>query len=373
MKPEAGFSGDERWLLALAATTTQLSIIFASEDGTILKWLGASERIFGYTVEEAVGMSLDRLFTPEDVEQGLAAHERALALSVGHAEDDRWHVRKDGGTFWGSGVMEPVRDADGKLIALCKVLRDRTDVRGQVVLGQNRLQAAAADKARLEGLLLASVHELRNQVGPMKTWLALLERATDAETQQKGRAVLNRNLQLMSTLLNDLADFGASTSGHLTVERRELVLQRVIERVANSYSAAMQARGQELNVTVPEQPIVVDADAQRLEQVLSNLLSNSSKYTPEGGWIGLSATVEADMAVVRVEDNGIGISAEMLPHIFELFTREQSTIGSQGLGLGLGIVKQLIDAHGGMVEARSPGPGKGSLFAIRLPVRRTTP
>jgi PAS domain S-box-containing protein len=359
-----------RWLLELAASTSEQSIIFLSKDGTILHWLGASERTFGYTAEEATGMSLDRLFTPEDVMRGLAAHERALALSTGRAEDDRWHVRKNGSTFWGSGVMEPVRDDRGTVVALCKALRDRTDVRAQVESFQNRLRQAEEANARLKELLSSSAHELRNQVGPMMNSLALLARSTDPAVQQNGLAVLRRNLQLMSTLLNDLADFGESGTGRLAIQLREVELQAVLAQVAASYSAALQGRRQELKVTVPEQPIVIQADPERLEQVLSNLLSNSSKYTPEGGWIAMSATIEADMAVIRVEDNGIGISGEMLPHIFELFTREQPRHGPKGLGVGLNVAKQLVDAHGGLIEARSPGAGEGSIFTIRLPMWR---
>jgi signal transduction histidine kinase len=131
-----------------------------------------------------------------------------------------------------------------------------------------------------------------------------------------------------------------------------------------------------VTLTVPDAPIVIRADPRRVDQMLLNLIGNAQKYTPEGGSIQVSATVEADMAAIRIEDNGVGISSAVLPHIFELFTRESTVEGPDGLGVGLAVVKELATLHGGFVEARSPGRGQGSVFTLRLPVRQpasTTP
>ena len=149
-----------------------------------------------------------------------------------------------------------------------------------------------------------------------------------------------------------------------------LELQPLLLHAADSMRGVVQGRGQTLKVTVPDTPILLEVDAQRFDQIFVNLLSNASKFTQSGGSIQLSATIEADMAAIRVEDNGAGIASEVLPKIFELFTREDRDSAPDGLGVGLSVVKNLVELHGGFVEGRSPGRGNGSVFTVRLPLRR---
>jgi signal transduction histidine kinase len=141
-----------------------------------------------------------------------------------------------------------------------------------------------------------------------------------------------------------------------------------MQLAADGIRTSSEQQHQELVVTVPSVPITIQADPSRLQQMLLNLLSNASKYTPPGGHIHLTVTVEASEAVIRVTDDGAGISHEVLPHIFELFTRGEPAGEVHGLGVGLAVVKELATLHGGGVEARSPGRGKGSVFTLRLPI-----
>ena len=358
------------WLRLLLSKTIDTAIILLTIDGEILGWLGAAEPLFGYTSSEAVGLNVRVIFTPEDVEGQLDRQERELALSGGRSEDDRWHVRKDGSRFWGSGVMERVVDDRGRVVGLAKILRDRTDVRTMTVALQNRLRnAEQQNHDRIKGVA-SLAHELRNQVTPLANLLAAVEKSHGA-----GRATgaMQRQIQLMARLLDDLAEGAAVAAAPTRIVVARVEVQQVLRHAADSMSALVQGRGQTLTLTVPETPILIDADAHRLDQVLVNLLSNASKFTPAGGRIQLSATVEDDMAVVRVEDDGVGIPAEVLPRIFELFSREERVAAPDGLGVGLSVVKQLIELHGGFVEGRSPGRGGGSIFTVRLPLHQRSP
>ena len=310
-------------------------------------------------------MPLSRLFTPEDVALQLDKQERELAMTGQRSEDDRWHVRKDGTRFWGSGVMEKILDDAGTAVALAKVLRDRTDVRTQVVTLQNRLQAADEENAARLKALATLAHELRNQVAPLANLVGAMERLHGPQPASVG---MRRQIQVMSRLLDDLAEAAAIVATRPVIAPTPMELQPALLQAAEGMRTLMEGRGQQLRVTLPDVPILMEADAERLNQILVNLLSNASKFTPSGGAVQLSATVEDDMAAIRIEDDGDGIPPDVLPRIFELFTRGEGARNVQGLGVGLSVVKRLVELHGGIVEGRSPGPGNGSVFTVRLPL-----
>jgi two-component system CheB/CheR fusion protein len=359
----------DRWLVELLHDNPDHAVVMLELDGTIVAWLGAAQRLFGYSAQEAVGMPLARLFTPEDVARQLEKQERELAVAGGRSEDDRWHVRKDGNRFWGSGVMSPVHADHGAPRLLCKILRDRTDVRTQFETLQNRVSVAESEAARRTAMLLSTAHELRNHLGPVRNALERLKRTDDLPSKGQACGAIERQVLVMVTLLNDLAD--ASRPGHAPqLELHDVNVQAALLQNVRSVDDASLRKRLTVTLTVPDPPIVIRADPRRLDQMLLNLLGNALKYTPEGGAIHVSATVEAGMAAIRIEDNGVGISSTVLPHIFELFTRESPADGPAGLGVGLAVVKQLATLHGGFIEARSPGRGQGSVFTLRLPVQQ---
>jgi PAS domain S-box-containing protein len=361
------------WLRSLLKSTREFALVLLSADGGIAAWLGASELMFGYTEDEAVGMPFAALFTEEDVARGLDKQERDLALSGGRSEDDRWHVRKDGTRFWGSGVLEAVRDDAGNIVALAKTVRDRTDVRVQVETLQNRLTEAERINAARLRFLTSVAHEVRNQVNPVSNMLALLAREPNRPGGEKMLATMHDKVVVIARLMDDLAQASKGEVLRPQVAFRPVALHDAVRAAADFMRPEVERRHQSLRVTLPDVAISIDADPVRLDQMLVNLLGNACKFTHDGGEIQLSATVEVDMAAIRVEDNGAGIEPDVLPRIFELFTRESRDGAPDGLGVGLAVVKQLAMLHSGFIDGRSPGRGNGSVFTLRLPLRQPPP
>jgi PAS domain S-box-containing protein len=358
------------WLAELLGTTSEHAVVFLDPEGRVVAWLGAAERLFGYTPDEAMGMPFDRVFVPEDRSLGLHRQEMVVAAASGRSEDDRWHVRKDGSRFWANGLLEVVRKPDGAVAAFCKVLRDRTDVRTQLEALHNRVAALSEQHTRRTHFLIALGHELRNPMAPLVASVAALKRSDDPEVKRRCCATLERQLAVLTRLLDDLSVATHAALGKARLETEPLNLQEALEYAAAGIAPTAAQQGQQLQLLLPPVPFEIEADPARLQQMLANLLGNAVKFTPPGGHIVLSASVEGGMAVIRVEDDGLGIPHEVLPHIFELFTRNDSRDAPEGLGVGLAVVDELARLHGGGVDARSPGTGKGSVFSLRLPLRQ---
>ncbi|MCR5868164.1 PAS domain-containing sensor histidine kinase [Aquincola sp. J276] len=326
--------------------------------GTVLWVSPAAELLLGYVHDDLVGESFGRLFTSEDRAKGLDQHELTIARHVGFCEDDRWHVRRDGTSIWTNGVTTAVKDHRGDLLGFAKVKRDRTDLKAQLVTLQNRvasLQQTAQDRLAFDETM---VHEQANVLNALTAAVELL-----ARSEQASRPVvemLTRQVGILGRLLEDFRTGmhpGEVPTPKLIYETVQL--NETLTDVANGVGAAAAAGGITLETLLPSGQIVLRADRSRLQQIVHNLLINAIKCTPAGGKVWLKATVEGEHVVVRVEDNGVGISGDMLPRIFELFTQEPRSLhlARGGSGIGLAVVKQWVDAHGGTVEVRSEGEG----------------
>ena len=224
---------------------------------------------------------------------------------------------------------------------------------------------------RKDEFLATLSHELRTPLSAMRNGLQLLRLTNnDPAMLLHARSILDRQVQQMVRLVDDLLDVSRINSNRLELRKEWVELATVIKNAVETSRPAIEAAHHELTVTLPALPVLLDADPVRLAQALSNLLNNAAKYTEAGGRIALSAEQEGDRVVISVRDSGIGIPAETLPHVFRMFVQaRQSMARSQGgLGIGLSVVRRLVEMHGGSVEARSDGPGKGSEFIVRLPV-----
>ena len=356
--------------LKFLASTVDLAVVHATPAGVITHWRGAAERLLGYPAHEAIGMSLSAFFVAEDIARGLDSQEIAVALAQGRSEDDRWHVRKDGGRFWASGVLTAVTGDDGVTITLCKILRDRTDVRTQTHALENGVAALKAQREQDQHAIGLLAHELRNPLHPMMLALALLQQGNAAHLAGRAIQTLTGQIELLKRLINDLDAVGTHPSTGSALARQPVNLNLALARLIETLFPRGSASERVVSLVVPNEPIWLHADPERLQQILLNLLNNAVKYTAPGGRIDVNATIEDTMAVVRVEDDGIGIAPEVLPRIFDLFTREGRSPEVEGKGVGLAIVRQLAAAHGGVADARSPGLNMGSTFSLRMPICR---
>jgi signal transduction histidine kinase/ActR/RegA family two-component response regulator len=230
-----------------------------------------------------------------------------------------------------------------------------------------------ADRKKDE-FLATLAHELRNPLAPLRNALELLQRSNgDAAVGEQVRSMMGRQLDQMVRLIDDLLDMSRISQGKVQLRKERVELKAIVHSAVEAVQPLLQAQAHELTITLPPDPIYLDADATRLAQVISNLLNNAAKYTEKGGHIWLTAERLGNEAVVSVRDTGIGIAAEHLPHIFEMFSQVAPALerSQGGLGIGLSLVQGLVELHGGKVEARSGGIGKGSEFIVRLPIVET--
>ena len=361
----------EELLALVMAQAEDNAIVFADLDGRILHWSYGAERVFGYSADWIVGKPLALLFRPEDRAAGFPEHEMQIALADSAAEDDRWMAKADGSAFWASGSLFALRDAGGKPVAFAKILRNRTNVKEQLETLRTRAEALEAGGRRKDEFLATLSHELRGPLMPITTAVSLIRLNTpNNESTYQALKVIERQMHVLQRLVDDLLDSSRIEAGKMQLDLATLAIGPVLATAIEDCAPVIRQKEHETKLILPAQEIVVRGDRDRLHQVFVNLVTNAAKYTPHRGMIRVSATVEGREAVVTVEDNGIGIGPDTLPAIFELFTQAESARGlSQGgLGIGLALVKNLVTLHGGSVQVRSDGLGKGSQFLVRLPL-----
>jgi PAS domain S-box-containing protein len=346
------------------------AVVLLDPGGHVVGWNVGAERIFGYEQAEIVGQHFSRLFTPEDIRAGRPEHELKEVAEFGVAQDDNWLVRKDGCRFYASGLTTALRDG-GLLRGYSKIFRDLTERKRLEDETKRRAdELAEADRRKDEFLAMLS-HELRNPLAPIMNALHVLRQdQTENPVLQQARSMIERQVRQMTRLIDDLLDVTRITRGKVQLRKEQVELSVVLQRAVETAKPLIEARQHALSVTLPDEPVWVDGDPARLEQVVGNLLTNAAKYTEAGGRIWLTAAGQPDRAVVKVRDTGVGIAPELLPRIFDLFTQAERTLDRSqgGLGVGLTLVKSLVELHGGTVIAHSGGPGQGSEFTLELPV-----
>jgi PAS domain S-box-containing protein len=354
----------------LLEQSEEYALFFTDAEGRITDWYPGAEHIFGFRAEEMIGQCAKRLFNAEDLERGAADHELALARTAKRAEDDRWHVRKDGARFWGSGVLFALRDHAGEIVGYAKIVRNRTDLKTQTESLENRVHALEATLERTRVFLATLAHEMRNPLAPLANAALLLRADAAGKPSEEALRIIDRQIALLSRLVEDLMDTSRIAAGKVELKLAVVDLTELFEAAAQAARPLAEARGLQFQTVPIAGAVPVCVDAQRMQQVFANLLDNAIKYTPRGGRIVFNLTTEGGDAIVRVEDTGIGMSPEIQPRIFDLFTQEDSARkhARGGVGLGLALAHDLVALHGGTVQARSEGRDKGSVFTVRLPM-----
>jgi PAS domain S-box-containing protein len=365
---------EARARLAAIVESSHDAIISKTLDGVIRTWNTGAERLFGYRAEEVVGRHITLLIPPErmaeDEEQKILAR-----LSRGELVDHYETVRmsKDGRRLDISLTVSPIRDGEGRIIGASKIARDVTERKQVEAALQEAAEALKEADRRKDEFLAVLSHELRNPLAPLRNGLQVMRLgADDPDLIGRTRDMMDRQLSHMVRLIDDLLDVSRISRNKMELRLSRVLLADVVSSAVEIARPALEAAGQELTVVLPPEPVSLDADLTRLAQVFGNLLHNSAKYTDRGGHIELTATREGDQVRVSVRDDGIGIPATALPSLFEIFSQVDRSIerSTGGLGIGLALVKGLVEMHGGTVEAASPGPGQGSTFTVSLPVAK---
>lgn len=345
-----------------------------------LAWMaGPDGRIFWYNKRWSVftGSKADRtededwsaFIHPEDLPRVM--EKIAIAFASGDPWEDTFRLRRhDGEMIWHLSRMKAVCDIEGSIL---RWFGTHTDVSTERRLEQNLREHAQEmekiEKRRSE-FLATLAHELRNPLAPLRNGLEMLEISNDSASREKIHAMMRRQVDQMVLLVDDLMDLNRISRGAIDLRMERLDVRTMIDRAVESTGALIEKQGHTLLLDMPVRPTMVVADGMRLVQIFSNLLNNAAKYTDGGGRITVQVKAGMEKVSVAVQDNGIGLAADQLDKVFDMFAQvERDNDRVQGgLGIGLNIVKQLVEMHNGTIEVRSDGPGKGSVFTVHVPI-----
>jgi PAS domain S-box-containing protein len=346
----------------IVESATEFAIFTTDFEGVVNSWNSGATRLLGYEESEVIGKHCRILFTPEDNVTHQPEAEMRDALVKGSGNDERWHLKKNGERFWGSGLMMPLQDEAGNIHGYLKIFRDMTRAK--------RAEEALKDADRRKDEFLALLaHELRNPLAAISNAAAVLLMPGGDKALEWAQEVITRQSKSLSRLLDDLLDVSRVTKGKIRLRNERIDLAPIINKAIELVRPLIEEKKHSLTLTIAPGEIAVMGDALRIEQIFVNLLTNAAKYTDAGGSITITAH-QSEEAIIIVRDNGVGIADDMLTYIFEPFVQaDRSLDRSQGgLGIGLTLARSLVELHGGTITAKSDGPGKGSEFSIRLPL-----
>lgn len=354
------------------------AIVSKDLNGIVQSWNQAAERMFGYTAAEMIGKSITVLFPPDRLdEEPKILEQLRRGQRVDHFETVR--TRKDGRQLDVSVTISPVKDPTGRIIGVSKVARDISSIK-RVLREREELlkrEAAARTEAervgRMKDEFLATLsHELRTPLSAILGWATLLrsEGGPTPEELEQGIEIIERNARAQAQLIEELLDMSRVMNGKMRLDVQPVDLQTVISDAIASIRPSAEAKGIRLTHVLDPKGGTITGDPNRLQQVLWNLLTNAVKFTPKGGRIQVFLRRVNSHVEISVVDSGQGISSEFLPHLFTRFSQADTSIARRhgGLGLGLALVKSLVELHGGHVKATSQGEGQGSTFVVSLPL-----
>jgi PAS domain S-box-containing protein len=367
----------EQAYLAAIVQSSDDAIVSKDLNGIVRTWNAAAQRMFGYTAEEIVGKPI-RVIIPADrqAEEDDILGRLRMGEPIEHFQTAR--QTKDGRLIEVSLTVSPVRDSTGRVVGASKIARDITEQKRAIaererLLEAERVARAEAERAsRVKDDFVAMVsHELRTPLNAILGWTQLMTRSrNDPAMMARGLDVVARNTRLQAQLISDLLDISRIVAGKLQLDTRSVDLRFIVGQAIETIQEEARVKGVEVVQELDEAASLVSGDPSRLQQIVWNLLSNAIKFTPQGGRVRVALRFDRSRAEIEVSDNGTGIRPEFLPHVFDRFHQADLSITRRfgGLGLGLSIVKHLVDLHGGEVRAASEGEGKGATFTVTLPV-----
>jgi PAS domain S-box-containing protein len=356
----------------LAIESAPSGMVMVDRDGFIVLVNSQAEELFGYSREELIDQPVEML-VPERFRTehpgyrvGFFAHPESRPMGAGR---DLYGRRKDGTEFPIEIGLNPIETEEGVLALSAIVdITERKQLEQELHL---RLEELATADRQKDEFLATLAHELRNPLAPIRNAMQVLKLpAADNKMRERAHEMIDRQLQHMVRLVDDLLDVSRIIIGRIELRKEHFDLAAAVTRAVETAEPLIEAQGHHLIVQVPTEPVIVHADLIRLSQIISNLLTNAAKYTPKPDQIWLSAKRDGTDAVLTVKDKGVGIAAHMLDRVFDLFVQSDAspTRSQGGLGIGLTLVKRLVELHDGTVTANSAGLGQGSEFTLRFPV-----
>lgn len=356
--------GQMRWMSAIVESTDD-AIIGQDLDGNITSWNAGAERLYGYTAEEAIGCKVT-LLIPQEHSDEVAEYLKGIHCGERMCAIDTVRRHKDGRLIPVSLTISPVRDEVDGVIGISKIARDITP--------RIELEEAMRQQVRQREQFLAMLsHELRNPLGAVLNASRLLRDLRVEECDREAAsATIERQVSMMRSLLNDLLDVSRISHGKIEIKREPIDLRSLLDAVRETTQPEIARRQSSLVIECSEEPLPVMGDSVRLVQVQVNLIHNAAKYSPPGSEIRVKLETSGDQLVISVVDQGAGISKDFLPKVFDPFVQADSTLDRRdgGLGVGLTLVKFLVEQHGGRIEAQSDGLNCGSTFRAWLPRHR---
>lgn len=363
----ASLRESEEKLQLLADTIPQLAWM-ARPDGDIFWYNRGWYEYTGTTLDQMEGWGWTSVHDPDVLPQVLERWKGSIAS--GEPFEMVFPIRSADGEFRSFLTrVNPLRNDEGRILYWCGTNTDISEIK--------RMEDALREADRRKDEFLATLaHELRNPLAPIRNSLEILKMPrVDEATVRQTKAMIERQVHHLVRLVDDLLDVSRVMRGKIVLRRQPVELANVVARAVETVQSRIEDQGHRLDLSISPESMRLNADPIRLAQVIGNLLTNAAKYTEANGSIWLTAEREGGQAVLKVRDNGIGIAPDMLPHVFELFVQADhaATRSQGGLGIGLTLVKNLMEMHDGTVAARSAGPGQGAEFEIRLPLMTTEP
>jgi PAS domain S-box-containing protein len=347
-------------------------LILAASTGKITDANPYIQQLLGYAADELLSKELWQIGLFQDIDASKAAFEQLQ--QQGYIRYHNLPLETKDGRRLEVEFVSNLYHEDHEDVIQCNV-RDISE-RSQLERAAAKAEALAVLNRRKDEFMAMLSHELRNPLAPIFAAAHLLSlQPEETAIQLKARKVIQRQIGQLRRLVDDLLDVSRVTTGRISLKPEEVDLRSIVQRAVDSVRSLLDQRSHKLSVSLPPDPISVNADVTRLEQVVVNLLNNAAKYTDEGGHIRLSAEKDGDLAVLRVRDTGVGIAPEVLENIFDPFSQAERTMdrAQGGLGIGLTVVQKIVELHHGHVEAASAGIGQGSEFTVWLPIFETEP
>lgn len=357
----------------LVEAVTDYAIFLVGPDGHILTWNLGAERIKGYKANEIIGKHISTFYTAEDRRNGRPERNLRAAEQRGSIEDQGWRVRKDGTRFWADVQLSTLHDDQGKLFGYAKVTRDMTEVRAAeererqlVIERQARVLAEEALRSRDRFLAIAS-HELKTPVASLQVAVESLllnrEQGTlDGPRTERGIERMDRAVKRLAMVLGELLDVSSLERGATTFTFANVDVSRIAAEVIERFAGV---EGQD-RLQADLQPAVINADAIRVEQVITNLVDNALKYSESPTPVTVRVAVNPDGALIEVSDQGIGLGLDTASGLFEPFSRGSNAADIPGMGLGLFISREIVERHGGRISGTA-APNRGTTFRVTLP------